>query len=266
MTETARRTDGRLVPLLRGHRRGHGPRLARRRRGGRRRGPRAARPARPSGVGPAVRGGHPWRHRLHPCGRGRRRRRGPHPRGHRGTDRAGGAAGAGGSACAVRVRLAGLRRVGTAPAPGRAGPLPRGRRARRGHRRRRDRSRARGARGRRGERLGGGDGERDRAQRPRVAPQPGPGHRPPARGHPGLRAGHPAGAHDPDRSRPPGRVVLLFRGAPRHDRHGVGFRRGRGGDGRPAQLHPGRGRTARSGGPTPAPANQPSCSRPTSTT
>ena len=58
--------DGRLVPLLRRHRRRHGAGIAGRRGRRRRRGPCAARPPGPAGLAPRVRGRHPRRHRLHP--------------------------------------------------------------------------------------------------------------------------------------------------------------------------------------------------------
>ena len=220
--------------------------LAGRRRGGRRRGPRAARPARPSRLGPAVRGRH--------CGEAS-----PAPgRSSRGDD------------VVVRTHGAITALIEDAALPPRVaqralavfGSLASVESAL--HRRPVDQVHF--------HEVGGHDaiidivgtaaalevlgidevsasavatGTRHRPQRPRVAPQPGPGHRPPARGRPDLRARHPVGAHDPDRSRPPGRAVLVVRAAPRHDHHRVGFRWRRRRDGRPAQLHPGRDRTAR---------------------
>ena len=227
-----------------------------------------ARPARPPGLGPADRGGAARRHRLHPCRRQRGRRRRPHPRRHRALIEDGRAAAAGDRARALAVfRALADRRVRTAPAPGRPGALPRGRRARRHRRRRRDGGRARGARGRRGHaprRWRPGSGTVRSAHG--WLPNPAPGHRAPARGRPDLRARRPPGAHDADRRRPAGHAVLVVRPDARHDDHGVGLRRGRRRDGRPAQLHPGGDRAAgrarrRSGRASPR-----SCWRPTSTT
>ena len=159
---------------------------------------------------------------------------------------------------AGRLPLAGLRRVGAAPAPGRPGALPRGRRARRHRRHRRDGGRARGAGGRRGERVRGGDRERDGAQRPRAAAQPGAGHGAPARGHPDLRARRRRWSSP----RPTGAALLAalcssFGPLPDMTITRVGLRRGRRRDRRPAQLHPGRDRPARRAGRPSARANRP---------
>ena len=144
----------------------------------------------------------------------------------------------------ARLPGARQRRVRPAPSAARPGALPRGRWARRHRRHRRDGSRARGARRRHRHRLGRGHRDRDRAQRPRVAAQPRTGDRALARGRADVRPRRQPGAHDADRCRHTGRALHVVRADARHDDHSIGLRWRNRRDARPAQLHPGRDRTA----------------------
>ena len=247
VTATAADTDGGLVPLLRRHRRRHGPGLARRRRRRRRRGPRRCSTASTSRAGTCGSKRAARRRRLHPGGRRAATTwwSAPTARSRALIDAR--------PRCPPRVTERALAVFGSLAAVESAL-----------HRRPVDQVHFHEVGGHDAivdivgtaaalevlgvdevERVGRGDRDAARcaAAHGRL-PNPAPATVRLLEGIPTYGRDTRRGADDADRRRAPGGAVLVVRAAARHDDHRVGLRRGRRGDGRPAQLHPGRDRAA----------------------
>ena len=229
-----------MVPLLRGHRGGHGARQPRRRRGRSRRDPFHSPPHPIAGwdLGrrAVLRGGIACTQAVVDVQDDAVSRSHGHIVGidHRGT-----APPAGHVPGPRRLRRPGPGGGPPPPALGRAGPPPRGRWPRCHRRRRGNGGRLGGPRDRRGPGVAGRDRHRHRSGRSRPPPQPRAGRGRPPAGRPRAWGRHTARADHPDRRGPARGSGDLLRSPPGHDRDPIRLRGGCPGPGGASQLHPG---------------------------